>query len=297
MRDGPTITIENLSKRFGSTQAVDDLSFEVRSGEIFAFLGSNGSGKTTTIRSLLGIYEPDEGRALIDGQLFDEKVAYSLGYIPEERGLYTSSTPLDTLVYFGQLKGLSVDDAKARAMHYLERVELADKADSTIKSLSSGQQQKIQLGVAIINRPNLLILDEPTRGLDPVNRRLLMDIIGELNKEGATVIYTSHDMDDVERIADRLALIHNGKRVLYGNLNQVRRDYGSDVIQLEYEGTVPENNDLYRVKKDAGKVTLMPVEGISTQEILQFLVQEGVSINYFSVDAPSLEEIFIQAVR
>lgn len=222
------ITVQNFSKKFGQTTVISDLSFEVMRGEVFAFLGANGSGKTTTIRTLLGIYEADQGELLINGKKYSQEQSSLLGYLPEERGLYTSSRVLEVLIYFGQLKGLDVKEAKKRALDFLEQVGLLDKQNLHISKLSSGQQQKIQLGITIINRPELLILDEPTKGLDPVNRALFMDILLGLNKQGSTIIFSTHQMDEAERIADRLVMIKKGKRALYGDINEVKSSYGNN---------------------------------------------------------------------
>src|SRR3954453_22680006 len=192
---------------FGATTVIHDLSFDVKRGETFGFLGSNGSGKTTTLRALLGIYRPTAGRLLIDGTPFDPDFANRLGYLPEERGLYKKESVIDVMTYFGRLKGLDKHAAQNWSMDYLERVDLADKAKTRVDKLSGGQQQKVQLGVTIMNNPELLILDEPTKGFDPVNRRLLMDIIEEQKLAGATVIMVTHQMEEVERLCDRVSLL------------------------------------------------------------------------------------------
>ncbi len=220
------IKVEHFTKRFGDMIAVDDLSFEVNEGEIFAFLGSNGSGKTTTVRCLLGIYTPTSGTLLIDNKPFSTNMAQMIGYLPEERGLYKDARVLETLIYFGQIKGLSKAEAKTRAHEYLEWVELADKANVEIKRLSSGQQQKVQLGIAIINKPRLMILDEPTKGLDPLNQDILMQSLLELNQQGSTIIFISHQMEEVEKIAHRILMIKQGKKILYGPLDQIKKGFG-----------------------------------------------------------------------
>lgn len=224
------IKVEHFTKRFGDMIAVDDLSFEVNEGEIFAFLGSNGSGKTTTVRCLLGIYTPTSGTLLIDNKPFSTNMAQMIGYLPEERGLYKDARVLETLIYFGQIKGLSKAEAKTRAHEYLEWVELADKANVEIKRLSSGQQQKVQLGIAIINKPRLMILDEPTKGLDPLNQDILMQSLLELNQQGSTIIFISHQMEEVEKIAHRILMIKQGKKILYGPLEQIKKGFGNKTL-------------------------------------------------------------------
>ena len=207
--------------KFGDKTVVDNLSFDVKKGETFGFLGSNGSGKTTTIRALLGIYKPTKGNLLINGKKFQPEDGDNLGYLPEERGLYKKESVIDVMTYFGQLKGLTRQHAREWSLEYLNLVDLADKAKSYVDKLSGGQQQKVQLGVTIMNNPDVLILDEPTKGFDPVNRRLLMNIVDEQKQKGSTIIYITHDMSEVERLCDRLILLKDGKKAAYGSVQDV----------------------------------------------------------------------------
>jgi len=216
------VAIRNFTMSFGDKIVIKDLSFEVKRGEVFGFLGSNGSGKTTTIRALLGIYQPTGGELLINGKTFSVSSGVKLGYLPEERGLYKKESVIDVMVYFGQLNGLTKADARTRAIDYLQRVKLADQAQTRLDKLSGGQQQKVQLGITIMHNPSLLILDEPTKGFDPVNRRLLMDIIEEHREKGATVIFVTHQMEEVERLCDRIILLKNGKARAYGTVQEVK---------------------------------------------------------------------------
>jgi len=227
----PIVSIKNFYLSIGGKPIVDDLSFDVRPGEVFALLGANGSGKTSTIRSLLGIYQPTSGTLTINGRAYTPEQAHMVGYLPEERGLYTRSKVLDTMVYFGELKGMDRDDARKFSLSYLERVGLADKATVKIKKLSGGQQQKVQLGVAIIGDPQLLILDEPTKGLDPVNRKLLLDIVDELQQKGVAVIYITHLMEEVERLADRLLILKDGRAEAYGLVAAVKKQFKSTSVE------------------------------------------------------------------
>lgn len=220
------VTINHFTMAFDSTNVIDNLSFNVKRGETFGLLGSNGSGKTTTIRALLGIYRPTKGELLIDGQPYRVDSGIKLGYLPEERGLYKKENVIDTMVYFGQLKGMTKDDAKNFSHEFLRRVGLIDKAKTRLDKLSGGQQQKVQLGITIMNDPELLILDEPTKGFDPVNRRLLMTIIEEHQKKGATVIFVTHQMEEVERLCDRIILLKGGAAAAYGTVDSVRKDHG-----------------------------------------------------------------------
>ena len=233
----PTVEIKHFKMTFGNKTVIKDLSFEVKRGEIFGLLGSNGCGKTTTMRALLGLYQPTDGELLIDGKPYTPNNEIIVGYLPEERGLYKKETVIDTMVYFGQLKGLS--DAKAWSLKYLKRVGLSDKADQKIDKLSSGQQQKVQLGITIMNNPSLLILDEPTKGFDPVNRKLLMDIIDELHQKGSTIIMITHYMDEVERLCNRAILLKDGKAHAYGTIAEIKKQFGGkslDDIFVEVYG-------------------------------------------------------------
>ncbi|MFZ2125828.1 MAG: ATP-binding cassette domain-containing protein [Candidatus Saccharimonadales bacterium] len=221
------VSIRHFRMDFGNKTVIKDLSFDVHKGEVFGFLGSNGSGKTTTIRALLGIYQPSAGDLLINGKPFSVSSGVKLGYLPEERGFYKKETVIDVMTYFGRLKGLSGEESKARATTYLNRVKLIDKATTKIEKLSGGQQQKIQLGITIMDDPELLILDEPTKGFDPVNRRLLMDIIEEHQKAGATVIFVTHQMEEVERLCDRIVLLKDGVARAYGKVSDVKKEFGN----------------------------------------------------------------------
>ena len=222
----PIVSIENFTMCFGDKKVIDNLSFEVLKGEVFGFLGSNGSGKTTTLRALLGLYQPTGGKLLINGAPYKVDGDVSLGYLPEERGLYKKEKVLDVMMYFGELKGMTRADAKQFSLEYLERVKLADKANVRLDKLSGGQQQKVQLGVTIMNTPDLLILDEPTKGFDPVNRRLLMNIIEERKRAGATIVFVSHHMEEVERLCSRAILLKDGKSEAYGTISEIKKQFG-----------------------------------------------------------------------
>ena len=237
------ITIKNFRMQFGATEVIQDLSFTVKKGETFGFLGSNGSGKTTTIRALLGIYQPTGGELLINGKPYTVDGNVKLGYLPEERGLYKKESVIDAMLYFGQLKGMSRDSAKKASVAYLERVGLLDKINTQLDKLSGGQQQKIQLGITIMDDPELLILDEPTKGFDPVNRKLLMDIIEERRKKGATIVMVTHQMDEVERLCDHVILLKDGVSHAYGTVAEVKKKFNKpslDEVFLKVYGD--ENN-------------------------------------------------------
>ena len=239
----PIIQIKNFSMKFGTKTVIKDLSFEVMRGEVFGFLGSNGSGKTTTLRALLGLYEPTAGELLIDSKPYAVEDGVKLGYLPEERGLYKKEKVIDTMIYFGRLKGLSQEEARDFSIKYLERVGLSDKAKTRLDKLSGGQQQKIQLGVTIMGDPELLILDEPTKSFDPVNRRLLMEIIEEHQAKGATVVMITHQMEEVERLCDRILLLKDGAAHAYGTVANVRKQFGGKSLDDIFVQVYSHNNE------------------------------------------------------
>ncbi len=218
------IEVKDLTVGFSGKAVLDGLSFDVEKGEVFGLLGGNGSGKTTTIRTLLGFYQPTAGSALIAGEKFSSE-GLKVGYLPEERGLYRKETVRDVMLYFGRLKG--VREPEKWLMKYLERVGILDKFNERLEKLSSGQQQKVQLGITIMDNPELLILDEPTKGFDPVNRRLLMEIIDERHQAGATIILITHYMDEVERLCDRALLLKDGRARAYGTIKQIKQKFGN----------------------------------------------------------------------
>lgn len=241
------IEVKNFVMRFGDKEVIHDLSFAVKRGETFGFLGSNGSGKTTTLRALLGIYEPTAGELLINEQKYDVAGNTKIGYLPEERGLYKKEQVLDVMIYFGQLKGMTRAAASDFSLKYLAKVGLNGYETSRIDKLSGGQQQKVQLGITIMNDPELLILDEPTKGFDPVNQRLLMDIILDLQQRGTTVMMVTHQMDEVEKLCDRVLLLKDGIAKEYGTVASVRKKYGGkhmeDIFIKIYGGIDGENED------------------------------------------------------
>jgi ABC-2 type transport system ATP-binding protein len=279
---------------FDEKVVVDDLSFEVRRGETFGFLGSNGSGKTTTLRALLGIYKATAGSLLINGRPYGPDSGCSLGYLPEERGLYKKENVLDVMTYFGQLKGMTPAASKGWSKDYLERVDLGDKASTRLDKLSGGQQQKVQLGVTIMNNPELLILDEPTKGFDPVNRRLLMKIIEEQKDAGATVMMVTHQMEEVERLCDRIVLLKDGRAEAYGTVAEVQARYGHRSIIINFEGVLPGSPHYSATPLAAGIAELRIEDRTHPADVLKSLVDYGVRITSFETKTTSLEEIFIE---
>lgn len=288
----PLITIRHFRMDFGKKTVIDDLSFDVRPGETFGLLGSNGSGKTTIIRALLGIYRPTGGDLLVGGKPYQVDSGVQLGYLPEERGLYKKEKVLDIMMYFGQLKGLARRDAKEWSLEFLQRTGLQGEANTRLDKLSGGMQQKIQVGIAVMGNPQLLILDEPAKGFDPVNRRLLMDIIEEHQEGGATVIFVTHQMEEVERLCDRVLLLKDGKSRLYGTIGEIKDQFGGKVVEVVADSAVPENKKLYRIQRREGKVTtLEPIADLLT--IQRSLASAGVACQRFELKRPSLDDIFV----
>ena len=291
MTEKDIISIKNFKLSFGNKEIIRGLSFNVKKGEIFGFLGSNGSGKTTTIRALLGIYQADSGELLINGEEFSPERIGAIGYLPEERGLYKKEKVIDVMQYFGRLKGLSKKEAQEFSKKYLKRVGLEDKANLNIDKLSGGQQQKIQLGITIMGKPELLILDEPTKGFDPVNRQLLMDIIEEENARGATIMMVTHQMEEVEKICNRALLLKNGKMKAYGTVDEIRNKFGEQRIILEFVGELPKSDKFEIIKKEANYAELSLKA--DSQEILKELVSKNLQIINFKVQKSTLNEIFL----
>ncbi|HUX05470.1 MAG TPA: ATP-binding cassette domain-containing protein [Acidimicrobiales bacterium] len=288
------VHIEHFKMVFDSRAVIEDLSFDVIQGETFGFLGSNGSGKTTTIRALLGIYQPTSGVLQIDGAAFTPEGGRRLGYLPEERGLYKKESVLDVMVYFGRLKGLTSAQARSWSLSFLERVELADRARTRLDKLSSGQQQKVQLGVTIMNDPELLILDEPTKGFDPVNRRLLMDIINDQKRAGATVMMVTHQMDEVERLCDRIILLKNGRAEAYGTIGEVQDLYGGTTIRIRYEGELPESPHYSVSLRERNYAELKFTDSNDPADVVRALVEAGVRVREFTTSKLTLDEIFLK---
>ncbi len=289
------LEVKNLVKRYGNFNAVDDLSFEVYQGDVFGLLGPNGAGKTTTIRTIMDILKPDAGTVSVLGQA-PGAARSRIGYLPEERGLYRDLKVLDVLIYLAELKGTSRATAHQRALTWLERVELADWAERKVKDLSRGMQQKLQFVASLVHDPELLILDEPFQGLDPVNVELLKGLIRELQREGKTLALSAHQMNLVEVLCDRILLINQGKGVLYGPLAEIKRRYAPQAVRLRTPASVEELPGVARVEQRDGTFTLT-LQDITPQELLQTLVERNIQVEAFEVASAPLEEIFIAVVK
>ena len=291
------LTLDGVTKRFGTTRAVDGVSLEIPQGTIYGFLGQNGAGKTTTIRMIMSILYPDEGRVRVLGQDNAEAVKDRLGYLPEEKGLYKKMKAGEILAYFGRLKGMSKAGAKKRARELLERFGLGEWTHEKCEALSKGMGQKVQVLGTLIHDPELVILDEPFSGLDPVNVELMRDLILDMKKGGRTVIFSTHVMEQAEKICDSIFLIHKGKKVLDGPLAEVKSS-GDHGIQLEYDGDGRVLRELPGVARlnDSGKhAEIFLKEGADPQEILARLVGR-LTVRRFDLREPSLHEVFVRTV-
>jgi ABC-2 type transport system ATP-binding protein len=288
------IDVSRFTMRFGPVTAVDDLSFSVAEGETFGFLGANGSGKTTTVRALLGAYTPTAGTLLVDGEPFSPRRSPILGYLPEERGVYPKERVIDVMAYFGRLKGLGSRAARAAAMELLERVGLADKAKAKVGTLSGGQQQKIQLATTMINDPRVLILDEPTKGLDPVNRRMLIDFVEERRAAGATVVLVTHRMEEAEKLCDRILLLKAGRAELCGTVEDIRGRFGGHRFCVTYDGVLGPVEGYRLVADDGRRATFLGTDAVEGTDLLRRLVTAGVQVERFEPETPSLEQIFLR---
>lgn len=292
------IEVEHISKSFGSTKAVDDVSFQVEKGEIFGLLGPNGAGKTTSIRIMLDIYKADAGTVNILGGTVNEKTKQRIGYLPEERGLYQDIKLETCLLYLASLKGVPRAEAKERLQKYLEQFELEEQGKKKIKTLSKGMQQKAQLISTLIHQPDLIIIDEPFTALDPINTQMVKDIFRQERERGTTIVMCTHQMHQVEALCDRIALVNQGQLVLYGKLADIRRDYASHAVIVRSPQELP--TDLPGVtdmERQNGDMRLQLVEGVTADDLLKTLVSREISLESFAVAAPSLEEIFIEIVN
>ncbi len=294
----PTVELSHISKSFGSLKAVDDVSFDVEKGEIFGLLGPNGAGKTTAIRVLLDIFKPDNGTVSILGGAMTEAKKDHIGYMPEERGMY-QDIPLDRcLVYLGTLKGLSPTEMHNRLSGYLKRFDLESSRHKKVKELSKGMQQKAQLITTLIHEPDLVIIDEPFSGLDPINTQMVKDLLREQRDNGVTILMSTHQMHQVEELCDRIVLIDHGRTLLYGNLEDIRRQFSGHAVIVRSPNDLPALPGVERIEQhnsSAHRLNLAPAT--NTQDVLRMLVERGIQVDQFEIAAPTLDEIFIKVVQ
>jgi ABC-2 type transport system ATP-binding protein len=292
------LTVQKVNKAFESVQAVKDLSFSVDKGKVFGLLGPNGAGKTTTIRMIMQILLPDSGTI----EIFDEPLAPALtdriGYMPEERGLYKKMKVIEAIAFFGEIKSMRRIQAVREAKRWLQKLDLSEWTEKKVEELSKGMQQKVQFICTVLHKPEMLILDEPFSGLDPVNVNALKDAMLEMKNEGTTIIFSTHQMEQVERLCDAICLIDKGEAVLNGPLTEVKAKFGRGRVHMRYEGDAAflRNPAFVAGFDDYGKyVEIRPADGIPPQEILKQAVGE-VTVTHFEIAEPSLNEIFIHLV-
>lgn len=291
------VEIQHVAKSFGPVQAVADVSFEVDRGEIFGLLGPNGAGKTTTIRLLLDIFKPDRGVVSILNGPMDDSKNDLIGYMPEERGLY-QDTPLERcLIYLSTLKGLSTAEAQSRLTPYLERFDLTKHKNKKVKELSKGMQQKAQIINTILHKPELVIIDEPFAALDPLNTQLVKDVIRELRDQGTAILMSTHQMHQVEELCDRIVLIDEGRDVLYGPLDYIRRRFSGHAVLVRATGELPHIEGVEDTTRHNNTLKLALASGVSPQKVLQDLMANDVTIEKFEIAVPTLDEIFIRVVK
>lgn len=293
--------MQHVEKQFAAQKAVNDISFNIPQGSIFGLLGPNGAGKTTLIRMITGIFYPDAGRIIFRGRPFEaERDILGIGYMPEERGLYKKMKVGEQALYLARLKGLSHNDAMDAIKQWFIRFDMQSWWNRKVDDLSKGMSQKLQFVTTVLHKPDLIILDEPFSGLDPVNANLIKDEIHRLAGEGATIIFSTHRMEQVEEICDRIILVNKGEKVLDGSVQQVKQDFKEHLFKVGYTGDLPEwqdDNMAKLVRSRAGEMIVKVSDNVSTTQLLQHLLSQRVEITSFNELLPSLNDIFIKQVH
>ncbi len=292
------IDVKNISKSFGNTRAVDRVSFDVQPGEILALLGPNGAGKTTIIRMILDIFQPDSGEiSVLDGRMTEEKKNL-IGYLPEERGLYQEITLERCLTFLASLKGMQPADIKNRLDGYFQKFELSAYRNKKVKELSKGMQQKAQLITTLIHDPKIIIVDEPFSALDPVNTQMVKDLLIEKRKNGVAIILCTHQMHHAEELCDRLVLINKGQAMLYGRLEEIRRQFAKPEVLVKTSSPLPEKiKGIAEIEAVNGYTRLKLENGFTPQDALKQLVKLNITLEEYEIAMPKLDEIFIQVVQ
>lgn len=298
------VHFENVTKRFSGHVAVKHLSFDVPTGSIFGLLGPNGAGKSTSIRMMMDIIEPDEGAISLFGS--DRKgrdLSARIGFLPEERGLYKKMKVLDHLVFFGEVKGIARSDAKRRAARWLERLGISDWAEKKVEDLSKGMQQKVQFAGSLLHDPEMVVLDEPFSGLDPVNSQVMKDVVVDLAKSGVTVLFSTHIMEQAEKMCDRIVIIARGEKVVDGSLAEIKGGFGGRHVALGFthsrekaERVLADRRLIATIDDYGASADLQMAEGANPETLLHALVREGVGLSRFEIVEPSLQSIFIAKV-
>ena len=287
------VSVNHLRKAYGEKKAVDNVTFTVESGEILGLIGPNGAGKSSTIKMVLDFMKPDAGDIKIFGTQMNEASKNQIGYLPEEKGLYKKLSVMEQILYFASLKGMHKAAAREKANELLQQTGMFDSRKKKIKELSKGMGQMIQFIVTIIHDPKLLILDEPFSGLDPVNTELLKSIVGSLRDSGKAVILCTHQMNQVEELCDRVLMINQGKAVLYGDLNEIKKKHRKSSVQVSVERTLGDLPGVIDKKYNGNAVELIPAPDTTPQMILDQLRNQGTTINRFEINTPTLNDIFL----
>lgn len=290
------IEIKNLSKNFGNLKALDDVSFDVEKGELFGVIGQNGAGKSTLFRSMMNFYDHFDGQILYEGEKMSKVPLEKIGFLPEERSLSPKKTIREEVKFFARLNQMKNLDEKT-IQAYFDRFEIKGSLDDKIKSLSKGNQQKVQLLASLIYKPEFLILDEPFSGLDPYNANLLMGIIKEINAQGTTIIFSSHNMENVESLCDRLIMLKNGKIVLKGSPNEIRNSYEKDLVKVRTDANLSKIFPQYDINRESNLWTIRLENEADGREIFEKLVEKLGYLEMFSQEPPSLNEIFARKVE
>jgi len=291
------ISLQNVRKTFNSKVAVAGATFDISEGQVFGLLGPNGAGKTTLIRMIMDILKPDSGAILYEGHALTGADKDRITYLPEERGLYKKESVRSMLEYFARLKGMPQAVARSRVMLYLEKLEMKGEADRKVEELSKGNQQKIQIAATLVSDPDVIILDEPFTGLDPLNVRLTKTLLAEAREQGKTIVLSTHQMNQVEELCDRLLMINEGNQVLYGRLDEILGRYSEPAFLLECSpitGNVP---GIERIAANGRFVKVYPTQGVQPTEVLRALLERGVQIEHFQRATTPLEEVFVKVAR
>ena len=293
----PVVELAGVTKAYESKLAVDNLSLSIDAGQMFGLLGPNGAGKTSTIRMMMGITIPDSGSISLFGQPFDRMSLDRVGYLPEERGLYKKMKIIDQLVFFGQLHGLESQESRKRAIAWARRMDIEDSLQKKTEELSKGMQQKIQFIASLLHDPGLIVMDEPFSGLDPVNAALVERTLLELKAQGKAILFSTHRMDQVEKLCDNICLINDGEAVLAGNLREIKASYERNRVVVEFEGSADflNSDEIAEAKNYSGHAEIKLKEHGDAQKLLHEAAAVA-TIYRFELVEPSLEEIFIQTV-
>lgn len=294
------LELKNISKRYGNYQALDNISFEVPKGSIFGILGPNGAGKTTMLRIITGIFLQDSGEVRLNGvEANGLSNSASIGYMPEERGLYKKMKVEEQAIYLAQLKGMAYSEAKEKVNNWFQRLGMEDWKNKKMEELSKGMGQKLQFVCTVVHNPSLIILDEPFTGLDPLNADLIKDEIFNLAKQGSTILFSTHRMEQVDEICNQIVLINKGKIILNSNVKEAQKSYQNNQFVVETEEMEAfQDSELFQIiKKENQQVTLKVSEGKSMNEILSYIVSKNIQIQSIRENLPSLHEIFIQRVK